>query len=87
MLGREKSHTYNMTGDGVVSGVNDVKGENVKVFADGRDIVVEGAEGEVIVFNAYGQSVYAGHSSRIAMAQPGVYLVAANGSIYKVFVK
>ena len=87
LLGREKSHTYNMTGDGVVSGVNDVKGENVKVFADGRDIVVEGAEGEVIVFNAYGQSVYAGHSSRIAMAQPGVYLVAANGSIYKVFVK
>ena len=71
----------------IVSGAETINSENVKVFADGRDILVEGAEGEVIVFNAYGQSVYAGRSSRIAMAQPGVYLVAANGSIYKVFVK
>ena len=59
----------------------------MKVYAEGLTIIVEGEAELVVVFDASAKQVYAGTEHRIEVAQPGVYVVATGGKIYKVFVK
>ena len=82
-----ESGDVNYLESGVVSGIEGVEIGDVKVYAEGLTIVVEGEAELVVVFDASAKQVYAGTEHRIEVAQPGVYVVATGGKIYKVFVK
>lgn len=60
---------------------------NVKVYASGNMIVVEGAEGEPMqVYTTGGQMVYNGKAADTAI-KAGMYVVRINNNSYKVLVK
>ena len=80
--------TINFKARSVVTGIDDtLANADLTVRAEGLCIIVEGDTDMVIVFDAASKQVYAGTEKRISVAQPGVYMVAANGQIFKVAVK
>lgn len=61
--------------------------DNVTVTANGREINIEGAYGNVSVTDMSGQTVYSGPATTVSVAQGGVYIVRAAGRSFKIMVK
>jgi hypothetical protein len=70
-----------------VAGIDKVSDDNASVTSEDRSIIVNGFEGEISVYNISGQKVYQGHDSRIAISNPGLYIVIINNQPYKVAVR
>lgn len=66
------------------SGVAANRVNGAKVTARGGVINVEGAEGDVEVYNAVGQLLYKGAADAISVAGKGVHIVKVNGKAVKV---
>lgn len=74
-----------------MSGINSISGDGIKVTVDGRNIIVTNADGRVVnVANTAGMTLYHGIGAQrtiVPVAIPGVYVVNAAGSTFKVVVK
>lgn len=68
----------------VEAGVAANRVNGAKVTARGGVINVEGAEGDVEVYNAVGQLIYKGAADAISVAGKGVHIVKVNGKAVKV---
>lgn len=68
----------------VETGVAANRVNGAKVTARGGVINVEGAEGDVEVYNAVGQLLYKGAADAISVAGKGVHIVKVNGKAVKV---
>lgn len=68
----------------VEAGVAANRVNGAKVTARGGVINVEGAEGDVEVYNAVGQLLYKGAADAISVAGKGVHIVKVNGKAVKV---
>ena len=68
----------------VEAGVAANRVNGAKVTARGGVINVEGAEGDVEVYNAVGQLLYKGAADAIRVAGKGVHIVKVNGKAVKV---
>jgi hypothetical protein len=73
--------------DGIITGVDGVKSNEVSVYTTAGTINVGGSfEGAVDVYNLAGQQVYCGNDSEIEVPA-GMYIVKVNGKAQKVLVK
>jgi hypothetical protein len=74
-------------GTPTLTGVESIASEDFAVKTEGSEILINGYDGVVSVYNTYGSKVYSGRGNRIAVSAPGIYVVIANGKHMKIVVK
>lgn len=70
--------TQNMTDDGII------------IYSHGKQLIIEGGEGNINVYNIFGESLYAGKATasdsciKIDLPSTGIYIIQINNKTYKI---
>ena len=80
------AHTIAHFESDMLTGVEDVAAEAVRIAVAGRTVLISGTEAPAVVADMAGAVVYSGTSRSIGL-QPGIYVVCVDGRTAKVMVR
>ena len=87
LSGLEMRHTFYLKSNKLITGINDIGTNEIKVYPDGKNIMITGTEELVEIYNISGQLIYKGKEHQITVPNQGVYLVKAEGKVTKVLIQ
>ena len=79
--------TFYLKSNKLITGINDIGTNEIKVYPDGKNIMITGTEELVEIYNISGQLIYKGKEHQITVPNQGVYLVKAEGKVTKVLIQ